>query len=258
MPDKKKTMTYSKVDPSSFKMRSGNGPLAFKEMGASPAKEGGLIDWTGGFGKKNEITFPEDPNKPIIIDESKAEKIKPKKLDIINKDPKTGKNVKVGETNTSSRPEWNATSEQRMGSDYVTKMPEGEGKEITIKKPTDKETPEEPKKKTFWQKFQEHHDSGEARKVEAHFADWVQSLGGKGPTGNEIRNQIRQDELAAQKIKESQTRVESNIAKDADNEKFIINEVDTVATKDDGTPNNNATEYQLDVSKRRQEKNIPG
>ena len=141
-----------------------------------------------------------------------------------------------------------------MGSDYVTETPKP--KETTDDTKTMGGIQEEskPKKKSLWQKFKDHHKSGEARKVEAHFADLGQMVGGEGytgPTGSQIRSDIRQDALTAQKIEESQARIDAKTAKEADNEKFIIGEVDTVATKDDGTPNINLTDYQLDVSKRR-------
>ena len=54
-----------------FKMRSGNGPLAFKNMGSSsPAKEGGIMDWlknatvSGGNDGEEESKTPKIDIKP--------------------------------------------------------------------------------------------------------------------------------------------------------------------------------------------------
>ena len=39
---------------------------------------------------------------------------------------------------------------------------------------------EKPEKKSLWQKFKDHHDSGEAMKVEAHFRDAAAVIAGDG------------------------------------------------------------------------------
>ena len=152
-PAMKKTMAYSKADPTAFKMRSGNGPLAFKEMGATPAN----FSWDSGGSNQaeemsklgEEINKPAD--KPIKIDDSKTEKVKPQKIDIVTENPETGKREKIGETNTSSRPE---------GSEAVTKTPEEQG----MQKP-EKEAPEAKEKKGLWQRYKDHVGSKEYHQV---------------------------------------------------------------------------------------------
>jgi len=121
-------------------MRSGNGPLQFKQMGASPAKQLTGVGTKGNYGlttdflkdaKGNKISkknLEAQPFSSFPIDESKNNKVKPQKIDIVVEGvegSKTGKGKrhKVGETSTSSRPEDNATPEQRMGSDFVTSKP---------------------------------------------------------------------------------------------------------------------------------------
>ena len=135
-PAMKKTMAYSKTDPTAFKMRSGNGPLAFKEMGAStPAK--GLMDMLGSFGGGDQASemskMGEKINKPIneniiTLDDSKTDKIKA--VDLKIKD--TGKM-----SSTSSRPE---------GTEAVTKEPN----------PNETKTEAKPKKKGLWGRYKDH------------------------------------------------------------------------------------------------------
>ena len=138
--------------PTAFKMRSGNGPLQFKQMGASPASFG-LMDAIGAFGgdKGNKnITAPGSDDKVIKTNEAKTEKVKPQKLDIVNKNPKTGKDEKVGETNTSSRPN---------GTEAVTKEP----------KPNETKTEAKPEKKGLWQRYKDHVGSEDYHKTKDSF-----------------------------------------------------------------------------------------
>jgi len=130
----------------SFQLRSGNKEGApFKMMGSSPAKSGifGLIKGlTGGGGSdgSNDLLFnkqeiPQAPEIPTVIPDGKSEKVKPQKIKI--KDGAGG----FTDGSTSSRPEDNATAEQRMGSDFVTKSP---------KAPTGTETKKAKKKDTMF------------------------------------------------------------------------------------------------------------
>lgn len=143
----RKTMAYSKADPTAFKMRSGNGPLAFKEMGATPANFG-LTDALSAFGGGDQAAemskIGEKINKPINentikIDDSKTEKIDP--VDLKIKD--TGK-----VSSTSSRPE---------GTEAVTKEP----------KPTEvtDDTMVKKGKKGLWQRYKDHVGSEEYHQV---------------------------------------------------------------------------------------------
>ena len=131
-----------------FKLKSGNGPLAFKNMGSSPAKSGilglvkGLVGGGGGsdvinaFTKNNNNSIEAPKIPEIKLDESKrSEKVKPEEIKI---DDGAG-----GFTpgNTSSRPKDNATAEQRMGSDFVIESP---------KAPTGTETKKAKKKDTMF------------------------------------------------------------------------------------------------------------
>ena len=108
-----------------FNLRSGNGPLQFKQMGASPAKTNGLLNTIGSAMGSFNIKTGDEINKdkklqasiessvPEVktynIDESKTEKVKPVDLKIKRTDKKSS---------TSSRP---------GGTDPVTKTPEEQG-----------------------------------------------------------------------------------------------------------------------------------
>ena len=132
--------------PTAFKMRSGNHEhLPFKEMGSTPANFG-LMDAIGAFGgdKGNKnITAPGSDDKGIKINEAKTEKVKPQEIKIKGSD-KT--------TNTSSRPEDNATAEQRMGSDFVTNKPEPN----ETKTETETSAPEPEKKKGLFGRYRDY------------------------------------------------------------------------------------------------------
>lgn len=96
------------------------------------------------------------------------------------------------------------------------------------------------KKMSLWQKFQAHHDSGNAKKVEAEFKDAAKAIGGKGYTGgggDAIRTGIAKTEAiktsdafkkneadkksASQSVKDKQT-AEMHKSKLALNEQKII------------------------------------
>jgi len=154
-----------------FKLRSGNTANApFKLMGSSPAKQSYGFSMTGD--KTKDIEHP-DANKTKTTNTTKGQKntnkVIPQKIDIVTENPKTGKREKVGETNTSSRPEDNATPEQRMGSDYVTEEPKPQKKKAKGKEGEKKGKEEKTKKKWFGNK-----------EVEAEFADLAEML---DPTG---------------------------------------------------------------------------
>lgn len=184
------------------------GPMLY----TSPAKQGFMDilggDGLGGESKTKDIKAPDADKKVIKIDESKTEKVKPKKLDIVTENPETGKREKVGETNTSSRPE---------GTEAVTEKPKPGAK------PTDDtmggvQEMEKPEKKSLWQKFKDHHDSGEAMKVEAHFRDAAAVIAGDGrKDGSELHKQYAQnikDKETAQMATEAKTKQD---AKDLQN-----------------------------------------
>lgn len=109
-----------------FQLRSGNKANApFKMMGSSPAKNlGGLLGKIGSsktdasgdllFNKQKTPTAPEVKTIDNTKSKKNTNKVKPQKIKIAD----TGK---MG--NTSSRPEDNATPEQRMASDFVTSKP---------------------------------------------------------------------------------------------------------------------------------------
>jgi len=70
----RKTMAYKKANtgaPTAFKMRSGNGPLQFKQMGASPAK-GGFMDALNAF-KPESKTKDLKAKEVTTIDTTKAQ-----------------------------------------------------------------------------------------------------------------------------------------------------------------------------------------
>jgi len=170
------------------------GPMLY----TSPAKQGFMDilggDGLGGESKTKDIKAPDADKKVIKIDESKTEKVEPKKLDIVTENPETGKREKVGETNTSSRPE---------GTEAVTKTPEEAGmheaKDTKTMGGIQKEE-SKPEKKSLWQRFKDHHDSGEAMKVEAHFRDAAAVIAGDGrKDGSELHKQY------AQNIKDKET-----------------------------------------------------
>jgi len=101
-----------------FKLRSGNGPLPFKQMGSSPAKQSegfGMGDVASQTVDKDEIKIQkkdqaEEMNKAaaeanksvndkaIKIDESKTEKPKSQKIKIKNSDKKSGERAPVTKT----------------------------------------------------------------------------------------------------------------------------------------------------------------
>ena len=205
------------------------GPMLY----TSPAKQGFMDilggDGLGGESKTKDIKAPGSDKKPIVIDKSKTEKVKPKKLDIVTENPETGKREKVGETNTSSRPEDNATPEQRMGSDYVTETPEQQAKidpasEVKIDATDDTKTmggiqeESKPEKKSLWQKFQAHHDSGEAMKVEAHFKDAAAVIAGDGRKDGSELHKLYEGKKLEEKTSQLATEKEAKQdAKDAIN-----------------------------------------
>ena len=119
-----------------FQLRSGNKANApFKMMGSSPVKQsasfGPSLGTKNNYGLTTDFLTDVDGNKiskkkieaqsnfgnadnRVDNTKSKTNKVKPQKIKIAD----TGK---MG--NTSSRPEDNATPEQRMGSDFVTSKP---------------------------------------------------------------------------------------------------------------------------------------
>ena len=191
------------------------GPMRY----ASPVKQG-FMDMIGGDGlggenKNKDLKPPSSDKKPIVIDESKTEKVKPQEI----------KRTDTGETtNTSSRPEDNATPEQRMGSDYVTKTPEEAGMHEVKKQQEQQAQPplaaEKPEKKGLWQRFKDHHDSGEAMKVEAHFKDAAAVIAGDGrKDGSDLHKQYDQN-IKDKKTSQLATKAKADQdAKDAINAK---------------------------------------
>ena len=192
--------------PTAFKMRSGNHEhLPFKEMGSTPANFG-LMDAIGAFGgdKGNKnITAPGSDDKVIKIDETKTEKVKPQKIDIVNKNPETGKDEKIGETNTSSRPEDNATAEQRMGSDFVTNKPEPNETKTETSAPEAKTEPE--KKKGLFGRYRDYVKSEDYHKNKDSINEAANVIGNtnKHQTNsaekyNKDKNQKKATQLATQ------------------------------------------------------------
>ena len=159
-----------------FQLRSGNIAKApFKMMGSSPAKQSYGFSMTDD--KTKDLKLKEV--KTTKIDDSKTEKVKPKKLDIVTENPETGKREKVGETNTSSRPE-------RV--EAVTKKPKPE--EVT----DDTMVRDQPKegKKSLWQKYKAYRDSDKFKENDAAIQDLAAMLDptGRKKGGKEIRDRL--------------------------------------------------------------------
>ena len=145
--------------PTAFKMRSGNGPLQFKQMGASPANFGLMdaLSLGSGSDKTKDIKAPEVKTIDTTEGQKNTNKVKPQKLDIVNKDPKTGKDVKVGETNTSSRPD---------GEGPVTKEP----------KPNETKTEAKPEKKGLWGRYRDYVTNADGKGSYAKNQDSINEL----------------------------------------------------------------------------------
>jgi len=159
-----------------FQLRSGNKAKApFKMMGSSPAKQSYGFSMTDD--KTKDLKLKEV--KTTKIDDSKTEKVKPKKLDIVTENPETGKREKVGETNTSSRPE-------RV--EAVTKKPKPE--EVT----DDTMVRDQPKegKKSLWQKYKAYRDSDKFKENDAAIQDVAAMFDptGRKKGGKEIRDRL--------------------------------------------------------------------
>jgi len=158
---------------SSFKMRSGNA-IPFKEMGSLSIKGSG--DYSGGFGdnKNKDLKAKEIKTIDTTEGQEKTNKVKPQEIKIAD----TGK---MG--NTSSRPD---------GDGPVTKKPKPKVNKAKTKEP-------KAEKKSLWQKFKDHHDSGNAAKVEAQFKDAAAVIAGDGRAGGDALRAQNSKDMAVQK-----------------------------------------------------------
>jgi hypothetical protein len=179
--------------PTAFKMRSGNGPLQFKQMGASPANFGLMdaLSLGSGSDKTKDIKAPEVKTIDTKEGQKNTNKVKPQKLDIVNKDPKTGKDVKVGETNTSSRPD-------------------GEGP--VTKEPKPNETTEgKAEKKGLWSRYRDYVTNADGKGSYAKNQDSINELANvvgntdKHSTGNFEKATASQQKEKDAKAKEIAT-----------------------------------------------------
>ena len=108
-------------------------------------------------------------------------------------------------------------------------MPEAKAEEPIRPTGEPPEIKSKEKKKSWlargWDKFKKHHESGEARKIEAHFQDAAQAIGGKGytgPKGSDTRADIaRQENL---RLKEENLELAEKKSQKADTESKIRNE----------------------------------
>jgi len=193
-----------------FQLRSGNKPNApFKMMGSSPAKNeifglsgGTSYDASDLLSTKKKTPKIKDDTKVIKIDESKTEKVKPQKLDIVNKDPKTGKDVKVGETNTSSRPD---------GEGPVTKEP----------KPNETKTEGKAEKKGLWSRYRDYVTNADGKGSYAKTQDSINELA--NVVGNTDKHSTDNfDKVDASQQKEKDAKAKEIATADA-NKKDAIN-----------------------------------
>ena len=224
-PAMKKTMAYSKADPTAFKMRSGNGPLAFKEMGATPAKfDFGSL--TEGFLGNNDIKTDSSGKK--LYGEGKGvfkdDTTETKKFDTNMKDFPIGSKERTEEYDKrdwkhddTTKPKEELTKiEPKAIEPLETKMEEPELAKAEM--PDDTASKPEKEGNWFqrgWKKFQDHHDSGKAREIEAHFKDAAAVVAGDGrPGGDALRAQIAKDKKSKQDYDLKTSEIAKRDAKD--------------------------------------------
>ena len=104
-----------------------------------------------------DIKAPEVKTIDTTEGQKNTNKVKSQKIDIVNKDPKTGKDVKVGETNTSSRPDSEGP---------VTKEP----------KPNETKTEAKAEKKGLWGRYRDHVTNADGKGSYAKTQDSINEL----------------------------------------------------------------------------------